>query len=268
MSSHPPWAVRLPFVVELRPLLHELALIPSESWSSHFNRGYHNGGWSGVALRSSGIDERDLYLDTSRRDGLRDMPLLLRSPALKAAVDRFACPMHAARLLRLVEGGVIEEHCDPDLRFEDGEARLHVPLLTNPDVEFYIAARRVVMEPGECWFLDLALPHRVTNRGRTPRVHLVVDVGVNDWLRELMARGDHPLRVPARRDGATEFSGFREAVLADRALAEKLRACVDREALAARAVELGAAVGYRFSAADVHAAMHEGRRRWISQWIV
>lgn len=187
---------------------------------------------------------------------------------MQSTLARFACPIHGARLLRLAEGGVIEEHCDPDLRFEDGEARLHVPILTNADVEFYVAGTRVVMEPGECWFLDLARPHRVINRGQTPRVHLVVDVGVDDWLRDLIARGDYPLRVSARRDGATEFGAFRAAVFADPAFAEMLRACVDREELAARAVELGVTRGYRFSTADVHAAMHEGRRRWISQWIV
>jgi hypothetical protein len=72
----------------------------------------------------------------------------------------------------------------------------------------------------------------------------------------------------ARSDGASEFANFREAVFTDCALAEKLRACVNREELAACAIELGTVAGYRFSAADVHAAMHEGRRRWISQWIV
>jgi hypothetical protein len=268
MTTHPPAAVRLPFVVDVRPLIEESVAIASESWSSHFNRSYHNGGWSGVALRSTGGDERALYLDMTHRATFCDTPLLARSPAMKATLARLACPIHGARLLRLAAGGVIEEHCDPDLRFEDGEARLHIPLLTNPDVEFYVAGARVIMEPGECWFLDLARPHRVTNRGATARVHLVVDVGINDWLRELIARGDAPLRVPVRSDGASEFANFREAVFTDCALAEKLRACVNREELAACAIELGTVAGYRFSAADVHAAMHEGRRRWISQWIV
>ncbi len=268
MSPHPPSAVRLPLLVDVPPLLDALARIHPESWSSHFNRDYHNGGWSGVALHSSSGDEKDLYLATSGREPLRDTPLLTRSAALRAALDRFRCPLRGARLLHLAEGGVIEEHCDPDLRFEDGEARLHVPLLTNPDVEFYVAGTRVIMEPGECWFLDLARPHRVTNGGATPRVHLVIDVGVDDWLRELIARGDTPVRVPTRRDGAGEFARFREAVFADPSLAEELRACGDRDELAARAIALGTAAGYRFSAADVHAAMHEGRRRWISQWIV
>ena len=38
------------------------------------------------------------------------------------------------------------------------------------------------MEEGSCWYLNLALKHRVANHGLTARVHLVIDGFVNDWL--------------------------------------------------------------------------------------
>ena len=72
------------------------------------------------------------------------------------------------------------------LDFEDGEVRLHIPVITNPDLEFILAGNRVVMQEGECWYLNVNQPHSVNNRGTTDRIHLVVDCVVNDWLRSLM----------------------------------------------------------------------------------
>jgi hypothetical protein len=42
------------------------------------------------------------------------------------------------------------------------------------------------MAAGEAWYLDLNLPHSVTNHGPTDRVNLVVDCVVNDWLDALL----------------------------------------------------------------------------------
>lgn len=267
MNRPIPCAIRLPLAIDPRPLVAEVMAIPAARWSSHFNRDYHDGGWSGVALRANDADGRDLYLDAVRRETLRDTDILDRCPAMRAVLRSLQCPLHGVRLLRLSSGGVIREHCDPDLRFDDGEARLHIPIVTSPDVEFYVAGERVIMEPGECWFLDLSRPHRVSNKGTSPRVHLVVDVGVDAWLRDRIACGDRPGRVPVRPDGAAEFARFREAVFADPALAADLRAHSDHQSFVTRTVQRGAAAGYRFSAEDVIATMQEGKRRWISQWM-
>ena len=38
------------------------------------------------------------------------------------------------------------------------------------------------MGEGEAWYLNLNLRHSVVNSGPTPRVHLVIDCVVDDWL--------------------------------------------------------------------------------------
>ena len=45
------------------------------------------------------------------------------------------------------------------------------------------------MEPGACWYLRLADPHRVLNRGTTDRVHLEIDAAVNEWLMAQLQAG-------------------------------------------------------------------------------
>ena len=62
--------------------------------------------------------------------------------------------------------------------------RLHIPVITNPEMEFVLNLVRVVMNEGECWYLNVNQPHRVANRGATDRIHLVIDCVVNNWLRD------------------------------------------------------------------------------------
>jgi hypothetical protein len=84
--------------------------------------------------------------------------------------------------MRLTPGSVIKEHTDLDLGIESGAARIHVPVITNPDVEFLLNRTRVDMKEGQAWYLRLGDPHAVANRGITDRVHLVLDLVANDWL--------------------------------------------------------------------------------------
>lgn len=114
------------------------------------------------------------------------MPLLAGCPYLCELLATFHCPQQAVRLLRLKAGSAIKEHRDHELGFENGEIRLHLPVMTNPEVEFVLAVNRVVVSEGECWYLNFNLPHRVANCGATDRIHLIIDCVVNDWLRQLL----------------------------------------------------------------------------------
>ena len=73
-----------------------------------------------------------------------------------------------------------------ELAFEKGEARLHFPVITNPDIEFYCENERIFLQEGECWYLNANLPHRVSNPSNNDRIHLVVDCTVSDWLTDII----------------------------------------------------------------------------------
>ncbi len=263
-----PAFTRLPLAFEATGLLAEVAALHDSRWVGHFNAGYHDGGWQGAALRAPAGNAARLYSDPLRKDDLRDTELMSACPRIAAALRRFECPLGAVRLLRLAAGSVIREHCDDNLRLEDGEARLHVPLTTNADVEFYVDNVRVIMEPGECWYLNLSLPHRVQNRGSLDRVHLVIDCGVNDWLIAQIEAGRPVERQAPARSGQQGFAAFREQVFADPQLQEALREVRDAAAFAARTVELGAAHGFAFGEEDVRAAMTRGAQAWERQWML
>jgi hypothetical protein len=267
MVFMPPAFTRIPLVFDARSLLDEAETIGAARWIAHYNDGSHDGGWQGIALRAPGGDAANLYANREGADAIRDTELLAGFPHLSAALGRIECPLKSVRLLRLEAGGVIREHRDDDLRFDEGEARLHIPLATNPRVEFYVDDARVVMEPGECWYLDLSRPHRVHNRGASDRIHLVVDCRVNEWLAAQLAAGTQLTRSSAEPSGQEAFAAFRERVHDDEELQAQLRAIPDADQLAAQAVRLGAARGFHFSDEDVRAAMARGRQAWYSQWV-
>jgi aspartyl/asparaginyl beta-hydroxylase (cupin superfamily) len=92
------------------------------------------------------------------------------------------------RFLRLAAGSVIREHRDPGLRFEEGVFRLHIPVRTNPEVEFRVGGELLQMAEGECWYVNFDLPHALVNRGGSDRVHLVVDGVVDDAVLDWFGR--------------------------------------------------------------------------------
>ena len=179
-------SARLPLNFDVAAMAAEVAAIPSSAWVPHFNTATYDGEWSGLALRSMGGNTTQLYPGATANGPFSDTGLLAALPAHQGALAQFRCPLLSARLLALAPRAVIKEHSDYRLNWQDGEARVHVPVLTGEGVEFFLNGRPVTMSAGEAWYLDLSLPHRAANRSDRRRVHLVVDCVVNDWLGSLL----------------------------------------------------------------------------------
>lgn len=252
---------RLPVTVDLSLLLQALAAIEDGAWRGHFNTAYFTGDWSGVALisaadalteLSSGIAapvQRAPWLNDRRwQQALQDLPLDIVS----------------ARLLRLGPGGQIHEHRDYDLDGENADLRLHIPLLSAPAVDFWLDGQRMPMAAGECWFLDLARPHRVDNRGSSARVHLVLDCRPGAWLEQMIADGLPDTPQPDAQDSALQR--FHRLLTMDHSLSATLQALHDPEAFISQTLVLAAERGLSFSREELYAAMRKGRRSWNEQW--
>jgi quercetin dioxygenase-like cupin family protein len=258
--------LRLPLRFDIAPMYAEIAALGNACWRAHFNTGYHDGGWSGVAMRVYDGDATTLYNDPAATAPAIDTPLAARCPAIAAALSALECPIRSVRLLRLAPGAVIREHRDAGLRYEEGEARLHIPIATNAEVEFVLDGDRHVMEAGECWYVNVDLPHRVNNRGTTERIHLVIDCVVDAWLRDQFAHGSLP--APSVAPGRAAFAAFRSAVLDDVEMQARLREVDSSDAFIARCRELASLRGYHFDAEDVRAAMRSGRTAWLQRKMV
>jgi hypothetical protein len=183
-------SLNLPLQFEAALLQADLRQITADAFVPHFNTRYYQGDWSVAPLRSVGGRPGHIYPDPTARNAFADTPLLARCPYVRRVLASFPCPQQAVRFMRLKAGSSIREHRDYRLGFEDGEVRLHIPVLTNPEVEFVLDGVPVAMKEGQCWYHNFNLPHRVANRGTVDRVHLVLDCVINDWLRQLLLSAD------------------------------------------------------------------------------
>ena len=189
METELPDRLKLPMTFDAAGLAAEVAALAESDWHRHILRRNYEGDWCIVPLRAAAGETHPVRMICANPNQTEfvDTPMLDRLPGLRAALRRFRCPLLQARLMRLSPGSVILEHCDPDL--DGGGARLHVPITTGAGVTFLLNRRAVPMAPGELWYLRLLDPHSAANCGTSQRVHLVVDVVMNDWLRGLMREG-------------------------------------------------------------------------------
>ena len=173
---------KLPLAFDATKMQEEVIRFNEDDWIPHFNQPYYKGDWSAIPLRSIDGNERSIFPDPTGLKEYADTIHIHNNPYLKEVVNSFKCDKIDVRLLRLKAGSVIKEHRDFGLGFEDGEVRIHIPITTNPELEFYLNGVRVVMNVGECWFLNFNYKHSVNNFGKTDRIHLVIDCKVNKWL--------------------------------------------------------------------------------------
>lgn len=156
-----------------------------------------DGAWTGIPLHAKG-GRADIA--SGPRPGLepyQETEFLRRCPYVREILQELDCPKTVVRFLALAPGARIAEHDDKTvLSFQTGQLRLHIPIVTHPDVEFMLDGKRQHWQAGELWWGDFARRHSVANRSPITRVHLVIDVLITpsvlslfpapyvDWQRE------------------------------------------------------------------------------------
>jgi hypothetical protein len=182
----------LPLTFDAVRMADEVATMPAEAWISHFVAQNYEGDWSVLPLRCKAGATHPVmmaYADPTATQ-FEGTPWLGAAPCLSDVLASFHCRLQTARLMRLGAGSIVKPHHDNDLSIPNGIVRLHIPVLTNSDVDFRLNGERVVMERGSCWFLRLSDVHSIVNAGSLDRIHLVIDCEVNGWLLNLLRSAD------------------------------------------------------------------------------
>lgn len=177
---------------------------------------YHNGEWVGVSLIAQGGQWNWAGSLLPSLETIRETEILCHTPYFKKILEEFECPKLSVRILSLPPGGKIGKHCDAGVGFHTGLLRLHIPIITHEDVQFFIGGQRMYWLPGELWYGDFSRVHFVENESPITRYHMVLDVGINDNLLKLfpeeflLRRGRHnikPFRQPLSL-GLKELESF------------------------------------------------------------
>src|SRR3974390_3114121 len=144
-STSDPAAVRLPrsYDVELlqRDLntLQEVRRAPQPGPS-------HQGEWTGIALYSMG-GKQSTFPSAAGTDLYQETDELKQAPYFRQILGELECPKEVVRILFLPPDGHIKDHFDFHTSFQFGLLRLHIPIVTNPDVVFIIGGERINMQP-------------------------------------------------------------------------------------------------------------------------
>lgn len=157
---------RLPLRFDVTRLRAELASMPADAWAAHPNAIAGN---SSVRLISVDGAENDDVAGV-----MRATPHLLRSPYLRQVLASFGVVWSRSRLLRLAPGANVPQHADINHHWFY-RVRVHIPIVTRPEVRFHCDGETVHMAAGEAWVFDNWRLHSVENPTAEERIHLVAD---------------------------------------------------------------------------------------------
>lgn len=163
------------------------AAVAAASWVAKPDRGRYFK-WSALPLHAlhGGVSSEavDVHVPPELAGACAPTPVSRDCAYVREILASFAAEKLRVRFMQLAAGGRIGRHRDRQYGWELPILRLHVPVVTDADVEFLLADRRVDMRAGELWYLDTTRDHEVINHGTTDRVHLVIDLVNGPALRE------------------------------------------------------------------------------------
>ncbi|MQP52198.1 MULTISPECIES: aspartyl/asparaginyl beta-hydroxylase domain-containing protein [unclassified Flavobacterium] len=174
-------SIKFPFVFDKEQLKIETNKLLKNKWIDHYNTNDYSGKWTSIALMSNGGSSTNINAFSCIKEDFIASDVLDYCNYIKEIIDSFLFQKTAVRLLNLGAGAEIKPHTDHCLGYEDGAFRLHIPIITNSDVIFILDNKRLIMNEGECWYLNANFLHSVKNGGQTDRIHLVIDGIRNDW---------------------------------------------------------------------------------------
>ncbi|MFL0801141.1 MAG: aspartyl/asparaginyl beta-hydroxylase domain-containing protein [Agarilytica sp.] len=163
-------------------------------WQIHVNKKAYQGAWDVLPLRCMQQHQaahpllQSFFLEESTEpETWTNLPRITQYPSIAKLLSEFQCIVKSVRFMRLHPGSNILPHTDNGVGLDFGEARLHVPLVTDTKVCFFIAGNSIPMNTGELWYIDADKEHWVTNRSPNTRIHLVIDCVANAWLQDYIS---------------------------------------------------------------------------------
>src|SRR5450432_2238136 len=177
--------IRLPLAFDAQRLAVEIAQFTPDDWRPHPQG--HPGNWALplVAVRGDPLDD-------GVAGPMSPTPHLQRCPYLQQVLAALAAPLGRTRLMKLDARAEATRHVDINYYWQQ-RVRVHVPIVTFPEVEFLCGDAMTRMTEGECWIFDTWRMHNVLNPTPHERIHLVADT-VGSEVFWQMTEGAQPVR--------------------------------------------------------------------------
>ena len=157
---------RLPVRFDVARLRTEVEALPDSAWARHPTAFEGN---SALRLLSVDGSENDDFVGQ-----MQPTPHLRQCPYIRQVLSSFGVVWSRSRLMRLGPHSIVPEHADINYQWFY-RVRMHIPIITRPEVRFHCGGQVVHMAPGEAWLFDNWRRHHVENPTDDTRIHLVAD---------------------------------------------------------------------------------------------
>ncbi|MGQ0430139.1 MAG: sulfotransferase [Gammaproteobacteria bacterium] len=184
---------RLPLRFDVERLRAEVEALPQDAWSRHPAEYEGN---TAARLISVGGAQNDLVAGA-----MQPTPALSACPYIQQVLASFGTVWSRSRLMRISGGGSVPPHSDMNYHWYY-RVRVHIPVITRPEVRFHCAEQSVHMAAGEAWVFDNWREHKVLNPASDARIHLVADTAGTSSFWRLVSQGqseNFERRIPDSR---------------------------------------------------------------------
>jgi uncharacterized protein (TIGR03032 family) len=179
--------VQLPLRVDAARLAAELAAIDEGAWRDHPEGAPGN---TALPLVAAGGDPED----DSTRGPMAPTPVLAELPYTRQVLAGLHTTIGRTRFMRIADETELHSHVDTNYYWWN-HLRVHVPIVTTPEVVFEVDGASTHMGLDEVWVFDTWRPHRVDNPASASRIHLVIDTVGGSELWDLIADPDRAPRT-------------------------------------------------------------------------
>jgi Sulfotransferase family/Aspartyl/Asparaginyl beta-hydroxylase len=174
---------RLSVRFDVQRLRTEIEALRASAWANHPNDIKGNRSLRLISVEGGENDEVDgVMLPTLHLSG---------SPYLCQVLASFGVVWSRSRLLKLEPFTGVPQHADINYHWFN-RVRLHIPIVTHPDVRFFCGNDSVHMAAGEAWIFDNWRLHRVENPVDADRIHLVADTSGSSSFWQFVALSETP----------------------------------------------------------------------------
>lgn len=179
--------VKLPLSFDHLLLADEISQFDETDWRLH-PQGF--AGNSSLILVSKNGEENDDVTGS-----MQPASRLKKAPYIQQVMESFSTVIGRSRLMRLSPGASVNQHTDSHY-FWRNHIRIHIPIVTAPEVIFRCDQEQVFMKPGESWTFNNWRPHSVVNGSEHERIHLEIDVvGSSNFWRMIDGRNSEEKRI-------------------------------------------------------------------------
>jgi len=158
--------IKLPLMFDVAQMQYEVNQFSIDDWQPHHEKFIGN---SAIPLISVNGGKNNTF-----KGKMLPTQALKQSKYLLQVLASFNQVFGRSRLMLLEPKCEVPLHSDINYYWYN-RVRIHIPIITDPNVIFHCGDKHVHMKEGESWIFDSWKNHKVANNSEVTRIHLVID---------------------------------------------------------------------------------------------